>query len=210
MRKRVPGYITTESSSAFGLDVSVQRQVFPKSEFYSSGDPVPEGQPAKEENLAADKAYREVIPPGAIGSEETKDLDILTPPQYISTVEHYAGEQNDPKMHGSVNVQKEVRQEATPFQRYSTFQPRTAPMPRARQDDGYLGDLATMSADPLMTDADSSSVFGPREVHRKDLYGANRAGVLHNEGHPGVSAVQGEISKRMGAKKVPSLKKGYR
>jgi hypothetical protein len=205
MRRRVPGYITTESSNQFGLDVSVQRQPFPKQDFSPSGDPVPEGKPATNENLASNKRFREVIPPGVIGSSETEDLDILTPPQYIDTVEHYHGEQADPSMHGAVNVQQRVRTEPTPFQAYGTFQPRTAPMPRNASDDVCLPYKAEQhAADPLMNDKNSSEMWSrrtndyPVDPYRKDLYGANVAGVLHNEGHPGFSAVQGEISKRMG------------
>lgn len=205
MRKRVPGYITTESSNGFGLDVKVQRQVYPKSEFYSSGDPVAEGQAAMNENLAQDKKFREVIPPGEIGSKAENDLDILTPPQYVDTVAHYETEQNDITMHGAVNVQQGVRKEPTPFQGYATFQPRTAPMPRNAGDQVCLPYRAEQhAADPLMNDQTSNQMWNfrtndyPVDPYRKDLYGDNVAGALHNEGHPGFGEVQSEISKRMG------------
>lgn len=204
MRKRVPGYITAQKSNDFGLEISVQRQVLPRQDMYSSGDPVPEGKQAMSENYAVDKKFREVIPPGVIGSEETLDLDVLTPPQFIDTVEHYATEQADPTLHGAVHSLRSSAKKQLPFQRYGTFQPRTAPMPRARQDDGYLGDPATMSADPLMTDFDSSTIIAPQDVHRKDLYGRNRDGVLHNDGHdyPVAPRMQPEIKKRVGAMKT--------
>lgn len=213
MRKRVPGYITTESSNQFGLDVKVNRQAFPRQDMYSSGDPVPEGQPAMNENLAKDKKFREVIPPGQIGSQEGGDLDILTPPQYVDTVQHYATEQNDVTLHGAVNVQQHVRKEATPFQTYGTFQPRSAPMPRNASDDVCLPyNAARHAADPLMNDHNSTEMWSrvandapPPDPYRKDLYGDNVAGVLHNEGHPGFQEVQGEIQKRMG---VPAERAG--
>lgn len=204
MRKRVPGYITTEKSNDFGLEISVQRQVLPRQDMYSSGDPVPEGQQAGNFNSQMGKKYREVIPPGVIGSQETEDLDVLTPPQFIDTVEHSATEQADPAYHGAVHSLRAGAKKDLPFQRYATFQPRTAPMPRARQDDGYLGDPATMSADPLMTDFDSSTIIAPQDIHRKDLYGRNRDGVLHNDGHgyPVAPKMQPEIKRRVGATKT--------
>lgn len=208
MRKRVPGYITTQKSDGFGLEISVERQVLPRQDMYSSGDPVPEGQQAGNYNSAMGKKFREVIPPGVIGSEETTDLDVLTPPQFIDTVEHYRGEQADPTLHGAVHSLRSAAKKELPFQAYGTFQPRTAPMPRARQDDGYLGDPATMSADPLMTDFDSTTIIAPRDIHRKDLYGKNRDGVLHNEGHgyPAVPEMQPEIKKRTGAPPAKRVK----
>ncbi len=194
MRKRVPGYITTESSNQFGLDVKVNRQVFPKQDMYSSGDPVPEGEPAQNENMGSDRRYREVIPPGEIGSVAKDDLDILTPPQYVDTVEDYPRAQNDPAMHGALNVEQQVRRNPVAFQSYPSFQPRSAPMPRAAQDQVYLEGYGKNAADPRMTD--ESSMMGLQATDKPDrapLYGDNRDGVLHNENHPGFAAVQSKI-----------------
>jgi len=206
MRKRVPGYITTESSNQFGLDVTVRRQPFPKSDFSPSGDPVPDGKPATSENLEGDVKYREVIPLGEFGSEEKADLDILTPPQFVDTVEHYETESRDPKMHGAVHALRQNPKDPLPFQGYASFQPRTAAMPRNVSDDVCLPYKANLhAADPLMKDSNSAEMWSrvaeempPPDPYRKDLYGKNAVGVLHNEGHPGFASVQGSIEKRMG------------
>lgn len=195
-RERVPGYITKQVSNDFGLEVHVQRQVYPKQDMYSSGDPVPEGQAPTGQNFANDRRFREVIPPGSIGTSETQDLDVLTPPQYVNTVDSYTGEQNDPSLHGSVNQFKVANPTAPgiPFQSYPSFQPRNAPMPRAAQDQVYLEGYGMNAADPRMTD--ESSMLGLQKTDKPDranLYGDNRDGVLHNENHPGFSAVQSKI-----------------
>lgn len=195
-RKRQPGYITQQVSNDFGLDVKVQRQVAPNSEFYSSGDPVPEGEFPDGENMASDRRYREVIPPGTIGSVEGQDLDILTPPQRLDTVQDYPGAQRDPSMHRAVHSLRMGAETQVPFQNYAKFQPRSAPMPRAAQDQIYLEGYGRNAADPRMTD-ESASV-GLQKTDKPDrapLYGDNRDGVLHNENHPGFKAVQGKIEK---------------
>lgn len=195
MRKRVPGYITTEVSNDFGLEVRVQRQVLPKQDMYSSGDPVPEGQTPDGSNMAGDRRFREVIPRGEIGSSEGEDLDILIPPQYVDTVANYEKSQNDPSMHGAVHsLRAGAKTEPLPFQVYGTFQPRSAPMPRAAQDQVYLEGYGKNAADPRMTD--ESALPGLQSTDHPDrapLYGDNRDGVLHNVGHPGFAAVQGKI-----------------
>lgn len=195
MRERKPGYITQQVDNNFGLEVKVNRLVKPDiGDMPSSGDPVPEGKFFTGENFAADRKFREVIPPGKIGSSAGEDLDILTPPQYIDTKPYVRGEQNDAALHGAVNVQKVSRQEPTPFQTYPTFQPRTWPMPRAAQDQVYLEGYGRNAADPRMTDEDAS--LGLQKTDRPDranLYQEDRDGVLHNMNHPGFAAVQSKI-----------------
>jgi len=195
MRERKPGYITQQVDNNFGLEVKVNRLVKPEiGDMPSSGDPVPEGQFFEGESLEKDRRFREVIPPGKIGSSDGEDLDTLTPPQYIDTKPYMRGEQNAPELHGSVNVQKVSRRDATAFQTYSTFQPRTWPMPRAAQDQVYLEGYGRNAADPRMTDEDAK--LGLQTTDRPDranLYQDDRDGVLHNINHPGFSAVQSKI-----------------
>jgi hypothetical protein len=201
-RKRVPGYITTQVTNNFGLDVSVQRQVLPKQDMYSSGDPVPEGQEPDNANLAGDVRYREVIPPGEIGSVAGGDLDILTPPQYVDTVADYEKAQNDPAMHSAVHSLREGAKTELPFQCYGTFQPRSAPMPRAAQDQVYLEGYGQNAADPRMTD--ESATTGLQATDKPDrapLYGDNRDGVLHNN----FASAQAGIAKKEG---IPSANAG--
>lgn len=181
MRKRVPGYITQETDRNFGIEVRVQRQINPKTTPFSpSGDPVPEGQFPDGNNFASDRRYREVIPPGEIGSDAGEDLDILTPPQFIDTVQHYAGEQNDPHYHGAVLQERQAEKTTMPLQNYAKFQPRTAPMPRSCADDTYLEGPGKNSADQLMKQTRDSSNLMPdaRDRDVRDLYGPNRSGFL--------------------------------
>lgn len=204
-RTRVPAHVTDVKSNGFGMDVVVRRQPYPKSDFSPSGHPVDDDQQggrASQSEISGlapgNRAFRHVIPPGEIGSRESYDPQ-LPPPQYVDTVAHYRDEEKDPSLHNSMAAMRSADR-GVPFQEYGpTWQPRSAPMPRARQDEGYLGPLDTMSADPLMTDADSSTLFAPREVHRKDLYGDNRDGMLHNDpAHPGFAAVQSKIAAKEG------------
>lgn len=199
-RKRVPGYITRQTSSAFGLDVKVEREVAPKSEFYPSGDPVPEGRQGGSgdyRNMDVN-TRRDPITPGVIGSQEKEDLPNALP-TYLDTIACYPGEQADQSMHGSVNTLRMDKSTPIPFNTYETFQPRRAPMPRAAQDDGFLEAPANLSADPLMTDEDSTSLFTKRAARRKDLFGENRDGMLHNSpGHPGFAAVEAKIGQEPG------------
>lgn len=194
MRERKAGYITGQKDEGFGLEVKVNRQPFPKSDFSPSGD-VSEVGPGR--NLAY-KGYREVIPPGAIGSNETDDVE-LPAAQHVDTVARYGTEEKDPTLHGAVKV---VREEVDPpmFHDYASFQPRTAPMPRAAQDNLYLRGYGMNVADPRMSDEDSTKlILNNEHPDRLDLYGQNRDGVLHNEnGHPGFKAVEAKIGKESG------------
>ena len=185
MRKRDPGIITGELSRNFGLEVSVQRSPRPKVNESPSGIPDSAGGLAssKEQEVQmapGNRLFRDPIPPGSIGTMETYDPQ-LPPPQYVDTVADYPTAQNDPKLHGAVAALRSA-DKTIPVRTYGeALQPRRAPLPRARQDEGFLGPPATMSADQLMTDDDSSKLILERDVKRKDLYGDNRAGVLHND-----------------------------
>src|SRR6266852_4042078 len=180
-RKRVPGYITTEVSHNFGLEVKVQRQPFPKVDMPAAGNPTPEGQTALGATNRAVN-YREVIPHGTIGSTEGLDNDLLTLPQYIDTVPSYPTEQNDPRLHGSMAALRAADTQSIPLRTYDTFQPRTLPMPRDEQDDMCLPYKANEhAADTLMKEEDSSTMILPHDVSRKDLYGPNRDGVLRDK-----------------------------
>lgn len=197
-RERVAGYITKQSTNNFGLEVKVQRKT--ASGLYPSGDPVPEGQAGIGSFRTTDsQAYREIIPPGEFGSEEKEDLPNAMP-QYVDTCPVYPNEQHAPEMHGALDSLRSG--DATiPFQSYASFQPRSSPFPRARQDDGTLGP-PPYQADPLMTDENSSSMTQERDANRKDLFGRNRDGVLHNTDHPGFAVVQGKIEKEGYSKKA--------
>jgi len=185
MRKRVPGYITQEKSNDFGMDVRVQRPTGDGSSgFPPSGDPVPEGQTANNENLEKDAKFRNVIPPGEIGSVAEGDLDILTLKQHLDTAPYMATETRPQELHGAVNVQKVSRDGNVPFNSYATFTPRRAPMPRNAGDEGFLEGPPNLAADPLMTDANSSELFFRRPTRTESLYGANRDGVLAAENAP--------------------------
>lgn len=165
-------------SRDFGLNVKVQRQPFAKVDMPPTGDPVPEGQTGLEiTRTLANNRYRQPIPAGTIGSAEVDDL--TNPPlQYVDTVEDYGGAQADPKLHGPMDALRSAGKQEISFHEYSSFQPRRAPMPRAAQDEGYLGPPGRSSADPLMTDQNAGSGLSPRDIGRKDMFGANRDGVL--------------------------------
>lgn len=180
-RKRVPGYITKTHTKDFGLDVMVQRVPYPKADMPASGDPTPEGRDALASEVPASFNYRKPIPAGEIGSSETTDLERLTLPMYVDTVQSYTGEQNDPKLHGPMAALRAAGKQAIPFQDYASFQPRCAPMPRNASDEGFLERYPNLSADPLMTDENSNQIFWSRDARKKDLYGQNRDGVLHND-----------------------------
>lgn len=205
MRKRVPGYITKQPSNDFGMDIKVQRPVFDWGEPPPSGDPVPEGRTAIDENLASDVRFRNVIPPGEIGSnDDGSDLDILTPPQFVDTVSYYRDEYRDPHLHGAkAAIMGANPKGALDFQNFPSFTPRRAPLPTAAQDEGFL---RIGAADPLMTDA-NRQVEGAggkldRTVYGKNLYGGNKDGVPHNAGHPGFKAVQGKVQSEGYSKKA--------
>jgi hypothetical protein len=166
------------ASRDFGLNVKVQRQPYPKMDVPPTGDPVPEGEMGLSiTRTLANNTYRQPIPAGTIGSAEVDDL--TNPPlQYVDTVEDYSGAQADPKLHGPMDALRSAGKQEIPFQDYARFQPRRAPMPRAAQDEGYLGPPGRSSADPLMTDQNAGSGLSPRDIARKDMFGANRDGVL--------------------------------
>jgi hypothetical protein len=189
-RERVAAHITESVSRDFGLEVSVVRSPRPQVNDMPRGD-VKDGT-----TQSPYKGYREVIPPGRIGSPEGTDR--MEPgPQTVDTVARYRTEDKDPTLHGAMAAMRSASRDV-PFQGYATFQPRTAPMPRAAQDEGFLESPANLSADPLMIDSDSTTNILSRDARRKDLYGENRDGVLHNDGHPGFKSVQGQIAAKEG------------
>lgn len=177
MRSRVPAHITESTSRDFGLEVQVNRSPLPKVNHMPNGNEEVDGEAVK----PFFKGYREVIPPGKIGSEEKQDV-MLPATQYVDTVASYPTEQNDTRLHGAMAALRSADTQSIPLQNYASFQPRTAPMPRACQDDLYLEGPGKNAADPRMNDRDSVELFpGRREtVDNCDLYGANVAGVLHN------------------------------
>lgn len=160
--------------------------------------PNDEGPSSDTSGLApGNKNYRRPIPRGTIGSREGAD-EMVPGRQYVDTVEWYRNEDKDPALHGAMDSLRSANR-GVPFNSYGNFQPRSMAMPRARQDDGYLGNPATMSADPLMTDGNSETMLTSMDVHRKNLYGDNRDGFLHNDpAHPGFAAVQSKIAKKSG------------
>lgn len=165
----------TYKSNNFGVDVQVNRQVLPKVAHLDIGDV--HGSP---DRAPVYTGYREVIPPGNIGSTEGADPQIPAG-QYVDTVPSYPTEQNDTRLHGSIAALRAADTQAIPLQTYDNFQPRSCPMPRAAQDDMCLPYRANEhAADPLMRDGNSSEMLLDRDVSRKDLYGPNRDGVLHN------------------------------
>jgi len=168
----------------FGLELEVREgapDALPRT--YHSGVPAAEGLAATKGSLLppGNQLYREVIPQGRIGSEEGYDPQ-LPASQYIDTVPWTRDEEKDPRLHGAMDALRSADTRTIPCAEYGQFQPRSAPIPRARQDEGVLGSMASMSADPLMTDQDSFTMILDRDdPRRKDLYGDNRAGVLHNQ-----------------------------
>lgn len=192
----------------FGLEVEVRRGVGgsqdAKPAMYPSGVPRNDGLGAEFKQgrgpiQPGNQLYREVIPPGQIGSQEYYDMQ-MPPAQYVDTVPHYRDEEKDPALHGAMDALRSADTRSIPVADYAQFQPRSAPIPRARQDEAILGNMANMSADPLMTDEDSFTMIIPRDSpQRKDLYGDNRDGMLHNDpAHPGFQAVQSKIAAKSG------------
>jgi hypothetical protein len=174
MRSRVPAHITESTSRGFGLDVEITRSPAPKVNH------LPVGDARVSERNPFFSGYREVIPPGQIGSEEGVDPQ-LPPSQYIDTVPSYPTEQNDTRLHAAVTSLRAADTQSIPLQDYASFQPRTAPLPRAAQEDLYHNGYGELAADPLMTDRDSKDLFPEgRHNDNRDLYGKNRDGVLHN------------------------------
>lgn len=135
--------------------------------------------PSGNENVSG-KGYRDPFTSGAIGSEEGRDA-MQPAPLRIDTVAYSSGETRPQEMHGC---------EPYPLCAYPEFMPRTAPMPMAAQDEGFL---RIGVADPEMTDSARTSGIPPEQVYKNDLFGQNKDGVAHNEGHPGFAAVQKKI-----------------
>lgn len=185
-------------NTGFGVDVQVRRQILPKQDRYPSGVPENDGQVGDSSGMnPGNQNFRRPIPRGTLGSTEGADVQ-LPGRQYVDTVEFYKTEDKDPSLHGAMEANRSGDR-GVAFNPYGNFQPRSMAMPRARQDDGYLGNPATMSADPLMTDGNSETMLTSMDVHRKGLYGDNRDGVLHNDpAHPGFAAVQSKIAKNSG------------
>ena len=127
------------------------------------------------------KGYRGPFRPGKIGSEEGRD-PMEPGPQRVDTKSYSATETRDQECHSSVYTLREAGV-TVGMRSYSDFMPRTAPMPRATQDDLYLQESAGRRvADPHMTDNDSETNLLPREIPgREDLFGPNRDGVSHNQ-----------------------------
>jgi hypothetical protein len=205
-RRRVAGYITKQVDRDFGVDVPVRPTVPSGANpgFEPSGNPIPDGQTGLDprEQKPFTKKFRDLIPPGVIGSDDGEDLDKLGPPQYVDTVPYQRGEQNNVELHGAVNMQKVANPVAPeiPFNEYASFQPRSAPMPRAVQDEGFLERYGYNKADPLMTDYDSNVVILPRDAGRIDLASPNRDGMPHNDNRGGnvVSDAAQGVSEMLG------------
>lgn len=175
IRNRLMKPDVTYKSNGFGLDVQVNRSPLPKVNHLPIGDT--QGTP---ERAPLFSGYREVIPPGNIGSEEGVDPQIPAP-QYVDTVPSYPTEQNDTRLHGPMAALRGADTQSVPFQTYENFQPRTCPLPRAAQEDLYHNGYGNLAADPLMTDRDSTDLFPEgRHNDNRDLYGKNLDGVLHN------------------------------
>jgi hypothetical protein len=188
MRGRVTGYITKQTVS-----VPEKEGILPGDDgthLQISGINIPE---------VGVKDFNEVFPPGEIGSPE--DRDRMEPsPFSVNTVAYSTSEVRPQHMHGALaSMRASAESEPLSLQGYPTFTPRTAPMPCAGQDEGFL---RIGVADPMMTDG-TRDVAGKlkRTVYPNDLYGRNEAGVTHNQGHPGFKAVQGKIQSEGYSKK---------
>jgi hypothetical protein len=175
-RSRVPAHITEMTDRGFGLNVQVNESPLPKVNHPPNGVVGSDGDALS----PVFKGYREVIPLGVIGSSEKHDV-MLPGPQYVDTVPSYPTEQNDTRLHGPIAALRAADTQDIPLQNYASFQPRTAPMPRAVQDELYLRGFGRNVADPRMTDDDSATMLIPHDApDRCDLYGKNRDGMLHN------------------------------
>lgn len=180
-RKRAPGYITQKKSTDFGAIPVKVRGTIPSGSnpgLYPSGDPVPDGQNGLgDQNMNTN--FRDPIPPGKIGSRETNDIDAMGPPQYVDTVADYHGAQNDVNLHDPLNAVRSGGRTGVPFQDYALFTPRSAPMPRAAQDETFLRGAGKNLADPRMIDRDSTRTsISDRNVDIIDLYGMNVDGTV--------------------------------
>lgn len=195
-RERVPAHITESVSRNFGLEVQINRSPKPKVNELANGE-TKDGK-----RQAMYKGYREVIPRGSFGTREGDD-PMEPAPQTVDTVADYPTAQNDPRLHGAMASLRSADTQSVPLQSYASFQPRTAPLPRNASDELYLRGPGVNAADPRMSDYDSGTMLTDRDKpDRLDLYGNNRAGVLHNENaHPGFSAVQSKIAAKEGVSK---------
>lgn len=178
MRKRDPGHMTTDRSAP----PSSQSSNFPQSRQESLRNDYPVGRAQEKSHSTPPIPFdpEDVFRRGEIGTEEGRDF--MNPvAQQIETVAYSAGETRPQEMHGC---------EPYPLCAYPEFMPRTAPMPVAGQDEGFY---RRGVADPEMTDTVRTAGILPESVYKNDLFGPNRDGVGHNEGHPGFSAVQKKI-----------------
>lgn len=171
MRERVAGYISKQKTR-----VPEKLSVRPSTSEYAAS-PYANGvtvdgviQPLRD--------YNAVIPDGSIGSAEGADR-MEPPPQRVETAPYYRGEQNDPSYHGAVQSIRSGASGVPEFHSYDEFIPRSAPLPRAAQDEAYLDPESGLNPDPLILAEDSDKVLLKNDDRdRLDLYGPNRDGVL--------------------------------
>lgn len=186
----------TGPSNDFGMPVAIRPQILPKQDFSPSGTPNNNGLMPSDGSEG--KGYREVFPPGNIGSNEGKDDLRGAPFQHVDTVQSYAGEARDPSLH-SPSAALRSAQRSPELRTYASYcTPITDAMPKAVQDDLYLRGYGKNVADPRMEDA----TWGPDRAYEPpdivDLYGKNIDDVPHNQGHPGFQAVASKISAKEG------------
>ena len=175
IREKVQGPSVTYRSTSFGQEVKINRQPRPAQNQDPSGDN--RGQ----EETAAPREHREVIPSGPIGSTEGRDI-MLPPPQYVDTVADYRESQRDPSLHNPVASERSAEKAPVEFRQYTDWDPRSAPIPRAAQDELFLEGYGRNVADPLMTDNNSTlNILSKEHPTRQDLFGPNRDGMLHNQ-----------------------------
>lgn len=176
MRKRDPGYMTTDRSAPSLNPHADYKGETKAPHLYPQGRVTYNVYSDGPESFTSE----DVLRPGTIGSEEGRDMQNPAP-QSVETVAYSAGETRPQEMHGC---------DPYPLCAYPEFMPRTAPMPMAGQDEGFL---RIGVADSEMTDAVRGMGIPPEQVYKNDLFGQNKDGVAHNEGHPGFAAVQKKI-----------------
>ena len=205
-RKRDPGYITNVKTDDFGFPVTVRDMIPAGSNpgISPSGDPAPGGGIGfgvdRPNNIG--RAYRQVIPPGEIGSRETRDSYEGTLRQYPKTFPYDPKESRDPSLHNSAHAMGVEDDRPIEFHAYGALsEPRRAPMPRNVSDDLYLRGYGRNVADPRMEDANWSDERASEKPDIVELFDQDRDGVPHNEGHPGFAAVQSKIASREGISK---------
>lgn len=178
MRKRDPGYMTTDRSAP----ASNPSSNFTQSRQEALRNDYPKGRAQEKTHSTPPIPFdpEDVFRRGEVGTEEGRDF--MNPvPQVVDTVAYSAGETRPQEMHGC---------EPYPLCAYPEFMPRTAPMPMAGQDEGFL---RIGVADSEMTDTVRGMGISPEQVYKNDLFGQNKDGVAHNEGHPGFAAVAKKI-----------------